>query len=122
MIADLLYGAGLRLIEALRLRVKDLDFGFEQIIVRDGKGGKDRFTILPTKLIEPLREQLRTARKLHEANLRRGLGQVEMPFALERKYPNARTEWGWQFVFPSRSCALTRAAARRAGITFRLRV
>ncbi|CAA9386498.1 MAG: Integron integrase IntIPac [uncultured Pyrinomonadaceae bacterium] len=101
LIADLLYGAGLRLIEALRLRVKDLDFGFKQIIVRSGKGGKDRFTILPTKLIEPLQEQLRIARKLHEADLRRGLGRVEMPFAFERKYPNAQTEWGWQFVFPS---------------------
>lgn len=85
LIASLLYGAGLRLHEALRLRVKDLDFGFKQIVVRDGKGGKDRFTVLPTKLVEPLQEQLRFAQKLHEQDLRRGLGRVEMPFALARK-------------------------------------
>ncbi len=103
LIANLLYGAGLRLHEALRLRVKDLDFGFRQIVVRDGKGAKDRFTVLPTKLIEPLQKQLESARKLHEQDLRRGLGKVEMPFALARKYPNAQKEWSWQFVFPSKS-------------------
>lgn len=102
LIANLLYGSGLRLIEALRLRVKDLDFGFKQIIVRDGKGAKDRFTVLPLQLVEPLQKQLEAARKLHEQDLRRGLGRVEMPFALERKYPNASTEWAWQYVFPSR--------------------
>ena len=103
LIANLLYGAGLRLIEALRLRVKDVDFGFRQIVVRDGKGARDRFTVLPSKLIEPLRKQLSAAEKLHEQDLRRGFGQVEMPFALERKYPNAKTEWAWQYVFPSKS-------------------
>ena len=103
LIANLLYGAGLRLQEALRLRVKDLDFGFKQIVVRDGKGGKDRFTVLPTKLIEPLQKQLLSAQKLHEQDLRNGLGKVELPFALARKYPNAETEWAWQFVFPSKS-------------------
>lgn len=103
IIANLLYGSGLRLIEALRLRVKDLDFGYRQITVRDGKGGKDRFTVLPTKLIEPLQTQLETARKIHEQDLRGGLGKVEMPFALARKYPKAETEWNWQFVFPARS-------------------
>ena len=102
LIANLLYGAGLRLHKALRLRVKDLDFGFRQIIVRDGKGGKDRFTVLPTKLIEPLQKQLLMAEKLHERDLRRGLGNVAMPFALARKYPNAEKEWRWQYVFPSR--------------------
>lgn len=102
IIANLLYGAGLRLHEALRLRVKDLDFGFRQIVVRDGKGGKDRFTILPTVLIEPLQKQLTAAQKIHEHDLRRGLGRVEMPFALARKYPNAVKEWSWQYVFPSR--------------------
>jgi integron integrase len=102
LIANLLYGSGLRLIEALRLRVKDLDFGYKQIVVRDGKGAKDRFTVLPAKLIEPLQNQLETARKLHDQDLGRGLGKVEMPFALARKYPNAETEWAWQFVFPSR--------------------
>lgn len=102
LIANLLYGSGLRLVEALRLRVKDLDFGFKQIVVRDGKGAKDRFTVLPTKLIEPLQKQLEKTRKLHEQDLRGGLGKVEMPFALARKYPNAETEWAWQYVFPSR--------------------
>lgn len=102
LIANLLYGSGLRLTEALRLRVKDLDFGFKQIVVRDGKGAKDRFTVLPSILVEPLQKQLEAARKLHEQDLRRGLGRVEMPFALERKYPNAETEWAWQYVFPSR--------------------
>lgn len=101
--ANLLYGAGLRLVEALRLRVKDLDFGFRQIIVRNGKGGKDRFTVLPNKLIEPLQKQLLAAEKLHERDLQHGLGRVEMPFALARKYPNAETEWGWQYIFPSKS-------------------
>lgn len=102
LIANLLYGSGLRLIEALRLRVKDLDFGFKQIVVRDGKGAKDRFTVLPAKLIEPLQKQLETARKLHDQDLRRGFGKVEMPFAVTKKYPNAQTEWAWQYVFPSR--------------------
>ncbi|MDQ6785796.1 MAG: tyrosine-type recombinase/integrase, partial [Acidobacteriota bacterium] len=74
LIANLLYGAGLRLHEALRLRVKDLDFGFKQIVVRDGKGGKDRFTVLPTILIEPLKKQLQAAEKLHRQDLRHGLG------------------------------------------------
>ena len=106
LIANLLYGAGLRLQEALRLRVKDLDFGFKQIVVRDGKGGKDRLTVLPTKLIEPLRAQLEYARKLHELDLRNGFGRVVMPFALARKYPNAKTEWSWQFVFPSKSMSV----------------
>ncbi len=106
LIANLLYGAGLRLQEALRLRVKDLDFGFKQIVVRDGKGGKDRFTVLPTKLIEPLQKQLVMAEKLHEQDLQRGLGRVEMPFALARKYPNAEKEWCWQFVFPSKSLSI----------------
>ncbi|MGI8669655.1 MAG: integron integrase [Aridibacter sp.] len=101
--ANLLYGSGLRLIESLRLRVKDLDFGFRQIVVRNGKGGKDRFTVLPTKLIEPLQKQLLAAEKLHRQDLQRGLGRVEMPFALARKYPNAETEWAWQYVFPSKS-------------------
>lgn len=103
IIANLLYGSGLRLMEALRLRVKDLDFGYRQITVRDGKGGNDRFTVIPTKLIEPLQKQLETVKKLHEKDLRLGLGRVEMPFALARKYPNAESEFCWQYVFPSKS-------------------
>jgi len=106
LIANLLYGSGLRLIEALRLRVKDLDFGFRQVVVRDGKGAKDRFTVLPTSLVEPLQNQLKAAEKLHEQDLRHGLGKVNMPFALSRKYPNAETEWAWQYVFPSKSLSI----------------
>lgn len=102
LIANLLYGSGLRLIEGLRLRVKDLDFGCRQLTVRDGKGGKDRFTVLPNSLVEPLQKQLESARKLHEYDLRGGFGRVEMPFALSRKYPNAKSEWAWQYVFPSK--------------------
>jgi len=106
LIANLLYGAGLRLHEALRLRVKDVDFGFRQIVVRDGKGAKDRFTVLPKKLVEPLQKQLESARQLHDQDLRRGLGNVEMPFALARKYPNGEWEWAWQFVFPSKNLSV----------------
>ena len=103
IIANLLYGAGLRLTEALRLRVKDLDFSYKQITVRDGKGGKDRITVLPEIVIELLKQQLIEAKKIHERDLTLGLGQVEMPFALDRKYPNARREWKWQYVFPSKT-------------------
>ncbi len=113
LLANLLYGAGLRLHEALRLRVKDLDFGFRQITVRDGKGGKDRFTVLPTVLIEPLQKQLFETRKLHERDLRNGLGSVEMPFALARKYPNAETEWAWQYAFPSRVLSVNPRTGKR---------
>lgn len=103
LVANLLYGAGLRLREALRLRVKDVDFGFKQITVRDGKGGKDRLTVLPEKLVEPLRKQLTESKAIHERDLKIGLGRAEMPFALAKKYPNAETEWKWQYVFPSKS-------------------
>ena len=103
LIANLLYGSGLRLSEALRLRPKDLDFGYKQIIVRDGKGAKDRFTILPEKLNEPLKEQLQAAKLTHERDLKRGFGSVDLPFALALKYPNAQREFKWQYVFPSRS-------------------
>lgn len=103
LIGNLLYGSGLRLIEALRLRVKDLDFGYRQITVRDGKGGNDRFTVMPTKLVEPLQKQIEKVKKLHEQDLRNGLGRVAMPFALARKYENAESEFCWQYVFPSKS-------------------
>jgi integron integrase len=115
LIANLLYGSGLRLNEALRLRVKDLDFGFRQIIVRDGKGAKDRFTVLPSKLIEPLQKQLQFVQELHERDLKHGLGSVRMPFALARKYPNAEKEWAWQYVFPSKSLSVN----PRTGVTGR---
>lgn len=103
IIANLLYGAGLRLSEALRLRIKDVDFSYMQIIVRDGKGGKDRITVLPETVVEALKNQIRTSKKIHERDLSLGLGRVEMPFALDRKYPNAEREWKWQYIFPSKN-------------------
>lgn len=99
--ASLLYGSGLRLLECLRLRVKDIDFARKQIIVRHGKGGKDRVTVLPSSLIAPLQQQLQSARTLHQADLAEGYGEVHLPDALARKYPNAAREWGWQYVFYS---------------------
>ena len=101
LIASLLYGSGLRLMEALRLRVKDVDFDYGQIAVRAGKGEKDRRTMLPRPLSEPLREQLARVKLLHAQDLREGCGAVHLPYALERKYPNAAREWAWQYVFPS---------------------
>lgn len=101
LIAGLLYGSGLRLMEALRLRVKDLDFGYMEILVRDGKGEKDRRTILPRPLVEPLRQQLNMVKVLHGQDLLEGFGDVYLPYALARKYPNAAREWAWQYVFPS---------------------
>ena len=101
LMANLLYGAGLRLKECLRLRVKDLDFGYKQVVVRDGKGGKDRFTILPDKIVEPLQKHLAAVKLLHDNDLRAGLGAVLMPFAYDGKHTNAAREWKWQYVFPS---------------------
>lgn len=101
LIASLLYGSGLRLMECLRLRVKDIDFQYGQITVRDGKGGKDRVTTLPDPLREPLLRHLERVKALHQLDLRQGYGQVYLPFALERKYPNASRQWGWQYVFPA---------------------
>lgn len=101
----LLYGAGLRLRELTRLRVKDLDFDNGLLVVRDGKGEKDRTTLLPTSLHEGLREHLREVKKTHEGDLGQGLGEVYMPNALARKYPNAGKEWCWQYVFPASKLA-----------------
>ena len=101
--ASLLYGAGMRLLECLRLRVKDVDFGYRQILVRDGKGQKDRITMLPEKLAQPLRLHLEDVRLLHARDLREGFGEVHLPHALARKYPNAGREWAWQYVFPSKN-------------------
>jgi integron integrase len=98
-----LYGSGVRLVEGLSLRVKDLDFGRAEILVRDGKGAKDRVTMLPTVIRQPLAEHLSVTRRQHEADLARGLGRVPMPTALRRKYVRADREWGWQWVFPATS-------------------
>lgn len=101
LMAMLMYGAGLRLLECLRLRVKDLDFGYKKITVRDGKGAKDRFTVLPASLVAKLQTQLAKARKLHEQDLAAGFGTVYLPYALARKYPNANRDWKWQYIFPA---------------------
>jgi integron integrase len=102
LIASLLYGAGLRLMECLRLRVKDIDFKQRQITVRDGKGAKDRVTMLPSSVIDALRVHLRQHREAHEQSVARGGGEVYLPYALRHKYPAAGRSWGWQFVFPAR--------------------
>ena len=137
LMAKLLYGSGLRLMECLRLRVKDLDFDYRTITVRDGKGAEDRVTMLPESLIAPLQEHLRQVKCLHKEDLAQGHGSVYLPYALERKYPNAEREWGWQYVFPSAQLSVdprsgvtrrhhldesglqkaVRQAAQRAGIT-----
>lgn len=100
LMAALMYGAGLRLMECLRLRVQDIDFAGGEILVRDGKGAKDRITMLPESLIKPLQEHLRKVKALHEKDLADGWGRVQLPMALDRKYPNAPKEWRWQWVFP----------------------
>jgi integron integrase len=101
LMARLLYGTGMRLMECVRLRVKDVDFGYLQITVRDGKGGKDRVVPLPEGLVAPLTQHLTGTRALFDDDRARGLGEVFLPDALARKYPNAARDWSWQFVFPS---------------------
>ena len=103
LMARLLYGTGMRLMEVVRLRVKDVDFERLEIVVRDGKGGKDRVTMLPRKLATPLQEHLVWRRRLFEDDTAKGMAEVFLPDALERKYPNAGTSWGWQYIFPSGS-------------------
>lgn len=140
LVATLLYGAGLRLLECLEIRVKDLDFERREITVRRGKGQKDRRVMLPEAVREVLRAHLVTVRAQHAADLQRGLGRVMLPDALERKLPSAPTDWRWQFVFPAgRMCRdpkyglpsrfhvhesliqkAVAAAARRAGVTVRV--
>ena len=101
LIAKLLYGSGLRLIEGLRLRVQDVDFGLHEVSVRDGKGEKDRLTLFPEALHTVMRDHLERVRMLHEHDLAAGYGRVYLPHALARKYPNANREWRWQYVFPA---------------------
>jgi integron integrase len=112
LMGDLLYGSGLRLLECLRLRVKDVDFGYLQITVRDGKGAKDRVTMLPVSLVPTLRAHLEKVQALHARDLAEGFGRVMLPEALAVKYPNAAVEWGWQWVFP----AANRSFDPRTGI------
>ncbi len=104
--ARMIYGTGMRLMECLRLRIKDVDFDHREIIIRDGKGGKDRRTMLPNTLVPPLRDHLRRVRALFEADCRKDIPGVYLPDALSRKYPNAGKEWGWQWVFPARELSV----------------
>jgi integron integrase len=101
LVARLLYGSGMRLMEAVRLRVKDIDLERREILVRDGKGAKDRVTVLPQRLVEPLKAQLAVTDATHRRDLSEGFAAVYLPHALERKYPNAPPEWAWQYVFPA---------------------
>jgi integron integrase len=113
LMAILLYGAGLRLLECCRLRVKDIDFAMNQLVIRDGKGRKDRMTILPAAVKAALAAQLERGRAQHQADLRRGAGWVELPGALARKYANAGREWGWQWVFPATRIYVDRVTGQR---------
>jgi integron integrase len=115
LMASLLYGSGLRLLECLRLRTKDVDFGQRHIIVRDGKGQKDRVTLLPQTLAAPLRRQIDRIRLLHQRDLDEGYGRVYLPHALAEKYPNADRQFGWQYLFP----AARRSIDPRTGIVRR---
>jgi integron integrase len=101
LMTQIMYGSGLRLMECLRLRIKDLDFQNHQIIVRDGKGGDDRITMFPDTLLEPLRLQLKYVQAQHQKDLAEGFGTVYIPNALTKKYPNAQREFAWQYVFPA---------------------
>jgi len=103
LVVKLLYGCGLRITEAVKLRIQDIDFGFKQVTVRDGKGMKDRVTPFPVNLEFALSNHLERVKLIHKKDLAQGLGNVYLPYALDRKYPNAEREWNWQYVFPGRS-------------------
>lgn len=111
----LIYGTGMRIMECLRLRVKDVDFARGEIVIREGKGAKDRVTMLPASLVAPLTQHLARVKLLHGSDLRVGYGDVYLPFALARKYPNAGRTWAWQYVFPSSK----RSIDPRSGVTRR---
>jgi integron integrase len=115
LIAKLLYGSGLRIMEGIRLRVKDVDFGLKQITVRSGKGDKDRITTFPVSLTPLLQNHLAKVKTLHEQDLALGHGEVYLPHALAHKYPQAGREWGWQYIFPARDLSVD----PRSGITRR---
>ncbi|HEV7268999.1 integron integrase [Pseudoxanthomonas sp.] len=106
VLAQLLYGTGMRLMEGVRLRVKDVDFERRELTVREGKGGKDRRTVLPGSLVPVLKAEIERVRVLHAQDLQRGVGEVWLPHALSRKYPSAAREFGWQYVFPARNISL----------------
>jgi integron integrase len=113
LMAKLLYGCGLRIVECLRLRVKDIDFDMNQVVVRDGKGEKDRVTMLPESIKPRLKEHLKKVKIIHQQDLKINLGEVELPFALARKYKNAAKEWHWQYVFPSDKLSIDPRTGKR---------
>jgi len=115
LMARLLYGSGMRIMECVRLRVKDVDLERREIVVREGKGAKDRVTMLPLSLVEPLQAHLAKVKLIHGDDLGAGLGEVHLPAALARKYPTAGREWGWQYVFPSQRLSVD----PRTGVTRR---
>ncbi len=115
LIAQVMYGGGLRVMETMRLRIKDIDFDNHQIIVRDGKGENDRVTILPDSIVQSLKLHLRHIKIIHETDLENGFGSVYLPNALERKYPNANKEWAWQYVFPAPELSSPSPARRGDG-------
>jgi integron integrase len=106
LIASLLYGTGMRLMEVMRLRVKDVEFLRREIVVREGKGFKDRVTMLPEAVIAPLKAHLFNVKTVHDEDVTRSFGEVYLPFALDKKYPNAGREWAWQYVFPSKNLSV----------------
>ena len=118
LIASLLYGSGLRLLESLRLRVKDLDFEYRSVHVHNGKGQKDRIVALPDTLVKPLQRHLHQVQMIHESDIARGLGGVQLPNALARKYKNANREFKWQYVFPASRPSVTRAPGFEADFTW----
>ena len=103
LMAKLIYGCGLRVMECIRLRVKDIDFAMNEIIVRNGKGKKDRITVLPDGVKATLVEHLVYVKRLHQSDLAAGYGRVYLPYALAKKYPNANRQWGWQYAFPAKT-------------------
>jgi len=113
MMGKIMYGSGLRVLECVRLRVKDVDFEMNQIVVRDGKGKVDRVTVLPEKVRPALKEHLEHVKRLHECDLSKGFGRVYLPYALARKYKNANREWGWQYVFPAKSLSIDPRSAEK---------
>jgi integron integrase len=113
LMASLLYGCGMRLTECIRLRVKDIDFGMHQITIRDGKGEKDRVTMLPKSLVDSMRLHLDKVQLLHQQDLNEGLGAVHLPFALARKYPAAPKAWEWQYIFPSSRLSIDPRSGKR---------
>ena len=118
LMAEIMYGCGLRVIECVRLRVKDVDFAMNQIVVRDGKGKKDRITVLPQKIQESLRDHLQYVHHLHQKDLKDGYGRVFLPNALAKKYRDADKSWGWQYVFPAKTLSVDPRSGKKTAAPY----